>query len=98
MQTQSNQSTNSTTDSNIQKRDSAGDFALKLLAKDFAFHCRRLRIGLRMTQEVFARKMGVRNEQGKITVSRWESGKTIPQKRYLVKFLQLQKVYDQQEQ
>jgi len=56
-------------------------------------HCRTLRQNLRLSQKKFAERMGIANKVGKITVSRWESG-TIPQKRYLIKFLALQKQYD----
>lgn len=80
----------------LSKAQSDGD-AIALLKRDFALHCRRLRIGMQVTQDVFAKKMGVSNGVGKITISRWESGSCEPQKRYLERFLVLQRRYDKQE-
>lgn len=71
---------------------------LELLAQDFAMHCRTLRINLGMNQTSFGKEMGIKNKQAKITVSRWESGNTAPQRRYLEKFLSLQNKFDKRKQ
>lgn len=90
-------STNKKAATGVLKPESTDAVVLVLLKRDFALHCRRLRIGMQVTQDVFAKKMGVRNGVGKITVSRWESGSCEPQKRYLERFLVLQRRYDKQE-
>lgn len=66
--------------------------ALKLLASDFSFHCVRLRRRLRKTQQAFGKMIGVGNPS--VTVSLWESGKHVPQKKYLLRFMALQKQFD----
>jgi DNA-binding transcriptional regulator YiaG len=63
---------------------------LSLLARDFALHCRTLRQMLKMSQSQFGAALGVDNQQAKVTVSRWENGKHVPKKKYLLKFLKLQ--------
>lgn len=67
---------------------------LEILARDFALFCRTLRGNLGLKQDAFGAMMGVKNKQAKITISRWESGNHVPQKRYLIKFLALQSQYD----
>jgi len=68
--------------------------ALELLRNDFAFHCIRLRKRLKLTQTNFAKLMGLNAQEGKIAVSRWESGKHKPQARHLEKFMELQNQFD----
>lgn len=67
--------------------------ALKLLAKDFSLHCLRLRRMMRKTQKQFGQLMGVGGNQV-LAVSRWESGRHVPQKKYLLRFMALQKQFD----
>lgn len=76
------------------KPNAATTEMLELLAKDFALHCRTLRQNLGMNQTSFGQEMGIRNRQAKITVSRWESGSHVPQKRYLLKFLEISQRFD----
>jgi DNA-binding transcriptional regulator YiaG len=47
-----------------------------------------------LSQRNFAALMGVKNKQGKITVSRWESGRIRPQNIFLKKFMEIQNEYD----
>jgi transcriptional regulator with XRE-family HTH domain len=74
--------------------------ALALLKENFPYHCRQLRLALGYSQAKFAFQMGLgeyddnRNKTGKITISRWESGENTPQERYLRKFMELQREYD----
>jgi len=81
-----------TTKEKATSSSSADMFAL--LRRDFALHCRTLRANLKLSQRNFAVLMGVKNEQGKITVSRWESGRIRPQNRFLQKFMEIQNQYD----
>lgn len=67
---------------------------MELLKRDFALHCLRLRKALGVNQSEFARLLGIKNKQGKITVSRWESGGVVPYEKYLKRFLQLQNSHD----
>lgn len=77
-----------------QTQESISNEALKLLRLDFALYCRTLRLNLGLSQRKFAELMGVKNAKGKVTISRWESGSHVPQDRYLLKFMELQKKFD----
>jgi DNA-binding transcriptional regulator YiaG len=67
--------------------------SLKLLAINFPTHCGNLRKKLRKTQVELGRLLGVTGNPG-VAVSRWESGRHVPQRKYLLRFMTLQNEYD----
>lgn len=70
--------------------------AEELLRRDFPLHCKRLRLGMGLTQKQFAVRLGYKNLDGFVTVSRLETGAHSPQIKFLKNFMQLQNQYDNQ--